>query len=83
MLNQPGPYGNYCVPSTLHQMLAFWDGDKTEYVLASHSVHLSCANMMRLPLESINNSFVIKPLKANLKNLPFDCLIKRGMDPEA
>jgi hypothetical protein len=45
LLGRDWIHANYCIPSTMHQCLIQWDGDKVEVVHADDSIEISLAAM--------------------------------------
>ncbi|KAI6698113.1 hypothetical protein NL676_018232, partial [Syzygium grande] len=61
LLGQDWIHSTQCMPSSLHQALAFWNGSKVEYVKANHEASVMWANLVSVSLSGECDTPIIEP----------------------
>ena len=78
LLERDWIHANQCVPSTLHQMLAFWNGEKVEYVeIEGRTLPVSWTEICQSNEDSFGESQVLRIPEIDSRSYAF-CYFDKG-----
>lgn len=71
LLGQDWIHNTHCMPSSLHQTLAYWNGTKVEYVRANHEASAAWADLVRAKSCEECDTLIIEPPQLDTDKIAF------------